>query len=150
MNHAHLLAHSIFPRVWVWTHPFEQFDFWGGGVMGDLVWVRSFFPNLYSFCCPPYNGISFFPSIIGHESYFFPPGISLRGIFPSKSVSRKFQSFFLKSPILSTLQSQMVSPLQYSVNLFLYWKATRTSFNFLTIAGIVHLNFVLNSKFRFK
>lgn len=150
MNHAHFLAHSIFPRVWVWTHPFEQFDFWGGGVMGDLVWVRSFFPNVYSFFCPPYNGISFFFQHYRPWELFFSARYIFARYFPLEISLKEISVFFLKSPILSTLQSQMVSPLQHSVNLFLYWKATRTSFNFLTIAGIVHLNFVLNSRFRFK
>ena len=74
--------------------------------MGDLVWVRFFFPGpmeleIFS---PTYNGVRFFISIIRHERYFFQcrilffPGISLRAFSPRnclKMISVFFFTFFL-------------------------------------------------------
>ena len=71
--------------------------------MGDLVWVRFFFPGpmeleIFS---PTYNGVRFFVSIIRHERYFFQcrilffPGISLRAFFTSKSCLKMISVFFV-------------------------------------------------------
>ena len=70
--------------------------------MGDLVWVRFFFPGpmeleIFS---PTYNGVRFFISIIRHERYFFQcrilffPGISLRAFFTSKLSQDDKRLFF--------------------------------------------------------
>ena len=73
--------------------------------MGDLVWVRNFFPKPLEkeFFSPTHNSKTFFfqyftaTDISFSAGYFFSPDIPLQGFFiPLKSVCNLF---FLKSPI---------------------------------------------------
>ena len=83
----------------------RPFDYWGkwgtGGGMGDLVWVRIFFPQISGdiIFSLSFNGVRYFFSIIHHDRYIF---MSAGYFFPRKQSALYF---FQKSPIpLSKVQ----------------------------------------------
>ena len=100
----------------------RAFDFDGG--IGDLVWVRLFFPQtsgdiiffltLTTWRCKIFSQhYKPWKIFLFSAKTFFPPGISFQELFFPRNQSAGY--FFLKSPI-PPLKSQTVGPLRRNVH----------------------------------